>query len=274
MQCTKPIRIKQNAATSNDGRLYIGMLVPCGKCMSCRVSRTREWTVRMVHELDNWDSSSFITLTYDDDHLPYLDTLRKEHLQLYMKRIRKNLDGRKMKYFASGEYGEKGGRPHYHIILFGAGILDSSVLVSSWSLGMVHIGSVSHDSIQYVAGYVQKKLSGPAAEKYGRRDPPFQLQSQGLGLSYALENATNILQRLDITMFGKHVGIPRYYKKKLGIDHNMLAEKAIERENEMKARMAERGLTSDNDIALRLSQEYVQSDLDVKGRLALKESKL
>jgi len=242
--------------------------------MSCRVSRTREWTVRLVHELDSWDRSSFVTLTYDDDHLPLYSTLRKEHLQLFLKRLRKNLRGRRIKYYAAGEYGEKGGRPHYHLILFGVGYGDVNILESSWTLGLSHVGTVTHDSIQYVAGYIQKKLSGPAAESYGRRDPPFQLQSQGLGLEFVTENAENIIQRLDITMFGKHVGIPRYYKKKLGIDRDMLADKAIARESETLERLADKGITSENSVALRLSEERIQHDLNVKGRLALKESKL
>lgn len=274
MQCTKPIRLKAPIEPGTNGRIYTGMLVPCGKCMSCRVSRTREWTVRLVHELDSWDRSSFITLTYDDEHLPLYGTLRKEHLQLFVKRLRKALGGRKLKYFASGEYGEKFDRPHYHIIFYGVGFGDEDLIRRSWTAGIVHIGTVTHDSVQYVAGYVQKKLSGPAAEKYGRRDAPFQLQSQGMGLKFVKDNAENILKRLDITMYGKHVGIPRYYKKKLGIDRVMLAAKAIERESETIARLAEKGIVTENAVAKQLHDERGQHDLNVKGRIALKDSKL
>ena len=52
-----------------------------------------------------------------------------------------------------------------------------------WDKGFVSVGTVTADSCGYVAGYVRKKLTGPMAEEvYNGRVPPFQLQSQGLGI--------------------------------------------------------------------------------------------
>lgn len=108
MQCTKPVFLARE-----------GLNVPCGKCMACRIARSREWTTRLIHELSYWDKASFVTLTYDNEHLPSDNSLSVRHWQLFMKRLRKQVEPLKIKYFASGEYGDKFGRPHYHAIIFG-----------------------------------------------------------------------------------------------------------------------------------------------------------
>lgn len=101
MQCFHPVTLKN------------GQTVPCGSCIGCRINKTSQWTFRLLLEQKNWDKASFITLTYDDDHLPSDASLHPEDLTLFWKRLRKNLDGRKIKYFACGEYGDATQRPHY-----------------------------------------------------------------------------------------------------------------------------------------------------------------
>ena len=81
--------------------------------------------MRVVHESYYWDSCIFLTLTYDDDHLPPNGSLVKSDLQKFFKRLRKN-SGKKMAYFACGEYGEQTARCHYHVILFGLDFLSKS----------------------------------------------------------------------------------------------------------------------------------------------------
>ena len=44
--------------------------VGCGKCRACRVSRTREWAVRLLHEQTGWEKAVFLTLTYREEDLP------------------------------------------------------------------------------------------------------------------------------------------------------------------------------------------------------------
>ena len=130
------------------------MLVPCGKCVNCKLNYAKMWSIRIMHELKDWQCASFVTLTYDDKHLPKDNSLDKRDLQLFFKRLRENLKGHKIKYFACGEYGEQYGRPHYHIIIFG---IDkekhTSYVEKSWSLGFVMLGSVTVDSANYVARY-------------------------------------------------------------------------------------------------------------------------
>lgn len=280
MQCTKPILIKAPYECRREGELVSGMYVPCGKCMSCRVARAREWTVRLFHEMDDWNDTSFITLTYDDEHLPLNGSLKKSDLQKFFKRLRKDSFAGKgsLKYYAAGEYGEQSARPHYHCILFGCGLTAShrEAVSRSWNYGLVHFGSVTHDSIQYVAGYVHKKLTGPEAERvYGSRlESPFQLQSQGLGKGFIERFGDKVIKDLDITIHGKHVGIPRYYKKKLGLSHVQLAQKAVDRENEVIAYYSDKGITDEHELRHAIQAARFQSDLNVKGRLSLKEGKI
>ena len=131
--------------------------VPCGQCIGCRLERSRQWAMRCVHEAQLHDYNSFITLTYDDQHLPQNASLRKEDFQKFMKRLRKELDY-PIRFFHCGEYGEnafKGkfssqpsvkrkqmkhleqyklsalGRPHYHAIIFGHDFPDREYLATT-----------------------------------------------------------------------------------------------------------------------------------------------
>lgn len=106
--------------------------IPCGQCIGCRLEYSRQWANRCMLELEYHDSAYFVTLTYDDDHVPvsyYGDpdtglatpslTLRKRDFQLFMKRLRKAFPDDHIRFFASGEYGSQTFRPHYHAIIFG-----------------------------------------------------------------------------------------------------------------------------------------------------------
>ena len=76
--------------------------VPCRKCSECKMSRAKEWAVRLYSELKTTDKSCFITLTYSDENNPII--LKKSDFQKFIKRLRKDYD---IKYFACGEYGDK-----------------------------------------------------------------------------------------------------------------------------------------------------------------------
>lgn len=109
MVCTNQVRL---------GEAEDMLIVPCGRCAACRVRRTAEWAVRLYHELHYWDHACFVTLTYDDDHLPVDLSVHKDELVRYVRRLRYRL-GRRIKYFACGEYGMQFDRPHYHLLVFG-----------------------------------------------------------------------------------------------------------------------------------------------------------
>ena len=44
--------------------------LPCGQCIGCRLERARQWALRCMHESSLYEENSFVTLTYDDEHLP------------------------------------------------------------------------------------------------------------------------------------------------------------------------------------------------------------
>lgn len=153
--------------------------LPCGQCIGCRLERSRQWAVRMLHEAQMHEENSFLTLTYSPENLPATGSLNKKHFQDFMKRLRGRLGGRRIRYFHCGEYGERLRRPHYHAILFGFDFPDkvfykpvgdngrlyiSAMLDETWSHGFAVIGDVTFDSAAYVARYVTKKVTGPRAD--------------------------------------------------------------------------------------------------------------
>lgn len=107
--------------------------------------------------------NAFVTLTYNDEHLPEGGTLVKADYQNFLKRLRERIQA-PLRFYVAGEYGENGGRPHYHFALFGVGPQDSQQIDASWGLGFSHIGDLTHDSAQYCAGYVTKKMTHPESK--------------------------------------------------------------------------------------------------------------
>lgn len=224
MQCSKPIWIEKQK-----------IQVPCLKCRSCRIARSREWTMRLTHE---WMSMGmvgmFLTLTYSDEHIPTDYSLKKYHLQNFIKSLRYRLDkhGKKIKHYSVGEYGEETSRPHYHCIILGvscSSVLARRLVCNSWRYcdwtnrrTQASIGTVTSDSMRYVTDYVQKKFTHPCPVvlnyHYQGRQPPFQLQSQGIGRDFIMSNKSNLEKIAKVRYRDKMVGLPRYYKNKLNCD--------------------------------------------------------
>lgn len=190
--------------------------------------------------------SCFITLTYAEENLPYtLDgqkTLCKRDIQLFMKRLRKYYDSKnnknpkEIRYYFCGEYGSKHKRPHYHAIIFGA-LLDVDTLSRLWPHGLVHVGTCTADSIQYVAGYVLKKFVN---KKQDTITPEFTLMSRRPGIGfYALDSYHNlsdnpyfnefITQNNDLpsslTFGTKSYPLDRYLKSKISDALNIDSDK-------------------------------------------------
>ena len=45
-------------------------VVGCGQCIPCRINKRREWVGRLTLEAGLYTDNAFLTLTYDDAHLP------------------------------------------------------------------------------------------------------------------------------------------------------------------------------------------------------------
>lgn len=243
MACTSPVKLGYPGyiAQIGNGKPFVSypkwleryplgfMEVPCGKCLACRIHRAQEWALRLTHELSFWDSAIFLTLTFDDQHLPADFSVSPRDLQLFFKRLRKELskDKRKIKFFACGEYGLDKWRPHYHAIVFGLSLKEHVIVrgkvlsgpaLRAWDQGFVHAGTVTHDSAAYVAKYLTKAtLQDHQFWRQHFMVQPFQLCSNGLGLRWAEQDAQRLRANLHTTIKGNPCGIPRYYKQKLDI---------------------------------------------------------
>lgn len=273
MECTNP----RTVCNPKTGRW---IEVPCGMCMACRLSKSREWSIRLKDELATWKAASFVTLTYDDAHVPTLPcshfTLVKSDLQKFFKRLRKDLDSEtKIKYYACGEYGDTFKRPHYHCIIFGLGPSDLPLIQQNWPYGFVKIGTVTQDSINYVTGYVRKKYNHERAwQEYGFCAlPPFQVCSQGLGLNFLRNNREEFETRKYSIYKNAKVSLPRYYLKK---EPNLKLLVANARYYGLQAQNEKFQELSPSEQYRRLNGTYdsdKQRDFDLKAKAKLKERK-
>lgn len=297
--CAKPIRLprywKAGSRNIQGKGENATMLVPCGKCLGCRIAKRQEWALRLIHEYVYNKPAVFVTLTYDDQHLPRTIlgemTLRKIDLINYHKRLRKNTK-RKIKYYACGEYGEKFGRPHLHEILFGFDNTkeDLEIIQNEWPFGHVHLGNVEIDSIRYVTQYIDKKLSGTLLDEQLDKfiTPTFKVSSQGLGAEYAKNNEKLIKNGGKLTYNGIPVGIPRYYLKIFGLTKQDIYTKEKLRDKEREHNERYFGISDtigeleqsfhfghgDSDLLILLMEEnekiWKQKEMNQIGKMATK----
>ncbi len=165
---------------------------PCGRCMPCRVHQQRKKLTRLLLEAMAHDCATFITLTYNDYHLPRKDindwvlpVLYPRDLTLFLKRLRTRRG--KFRYFACGEYGTKTWRPHYHAILFGipqTELEHEDLLLKTWGMGHVSHAEGTVDRYKYVAHYTIKKMTQETDRKLDGRPPEFMRCSRRPGLGY------------------------------------------------------------------------------------------
>lgn len=162
--------------------------------------------------------SYFLTLTYDERHVPRkkgVRTLYKRHPQLFLKRVRKA--GYKCKYIIVGEYGSETKRPHYHAIFWTNAPQEQ--LEKSWYYGSMHIKNVGRGSILYTLKYIVQPKEGDNLEK----QKTFALFSKGLGLSYMTtamyewHNPDSSYERAKFYCMveGRKVPLPKYYRDKI-----------------------------------------------------------
>lgn len=213
--------------------------LPCGRCIGCKLEHSRQWAVRCMHEASMHRANCFLTLTYDDGHVPAYGTLVKSHFQDFMKRLRYHA-GVPIRYYMCGEYGELYRRPHYHACLFGYNFPDlvlhsisngeklysSGLAQDIWGHGFCLVGELTFDSAAYVARYVVSKLTGDAAEKYLRCDefgevfhvePEFALMSRrpGIGRAWFDRYSSEVYPVDSVVSRGVEMKPPRYYDKLL-----------------------------------------------------------
>lgn len=203
-------------------------LVACGYCDRCRKSWASDWMVRLKEETKVSSSAYFITLTYDDEHVPWnyneetgecVQSVRPKHVQDWMKRIRKfqkEVSDEKLKYFLVGEYGDQTLRPHYHLMLFNLAYGIEEKCLDNWTKhqgGWINdIKPFTHERSAYITDYSLKK-----GDYLEGAEPPFTRISNGIGLAYVSRNSAwhknGLRAYYQDGQYKKH--LPRYYMHKL-----------------------------------------------------------
>jgi len=221
------------------GDVVRSLQLPCGQCVGCRLERSRQWAVRMMHESQLYDMSSFVTLTYSDQHLPFRGSLNYSDFQRFMKRVRKDVGP--TRFFVAGEYGSVNWRPHFHAGLFGLWLSDfkywrksesgfklyrSATLERLWPFGSVEIGELTFQSAAYMARYVMEKRTGELAKDYYSRVCPesgeiYSLVPEfcrmslrpGIGAAWYQRHGARVRAHDTVISDGGEAKPPRYYDK-------------------------------------------------------------
>jgi len=159
MECDAPLSIKLNPPRPDGkGGLIHYFPAGCGKCLPCLMRRKAQWSFRIQAEARQAFSSYFVTLTYDDKHVPigdyqlsgnkldhklFIQNLRKLENEkvLFTRKLgssaelsRKLLsikEDQPLKYFGCIEYGDRYSRPHLHYILLN--IRDTDNINLAWT---------------------------------------------------------------------------------------------------------------------------------------------
>lgn len=237
-------------------------IVPCGKCIGCRLDYARNWAYRCLMELEYYDEAYFLTLTYNDEMIPVhwfeadgeklpAYSLEKRDFQLWLKRLRKTQE-KPIRFFGCGEYGSENLRPHYHCIVYGLHLddlklykrTDQGALYTSEKLnrtwikkkediykyaGYVVVGKVNFDTAAYVARYTAKKamtVGNEFFEKFNLEKPFIDMSRRpGIGLRY-FEDHPELFNNDMVHFAGKEKGysfsIPKYFLDKLEVIDNDL----------------------------------------------------
>lgn len=263
--------------------------VPCGKCVTCKLKYSLEWATRVSHELQtSGNIGEFITLTIAPEHMIREGFYRgdvyyppgsvyKRSLQLFLKRLRKEIaidvpdpdTGRskkvyqKFRYLGCGEYGDKKGRPHYHLCIMGYAFPDkyfwrmspsghelyrSPTLERCWQFGNSETGELTFGSAAYTARYALKKSKDRRTyeQPYGydpetgeilfdHVNPEFIIMSKGIGLEWWKKFRSDTDKDYVLVDYDKKVAIPRYYdKQRERVDPDSLS--AIKANREQRAK--------------------------------------
>jgi len=203
--------------------------------------------LRCMHESQMHEENCFITLTYDDEHLPKDHSLDVSHWQKFAKRLRKKVGP--FRFYHCGEYGDKTLRPHYHACLFGMGFRDkkkfkknkrgewlfsSELLDKTWEQGFTTVGALTYESAEYVTRYILKNITGDMAEdEYTRTDkesgkvfqvkPPYVTMSRGgrkkgaggIGASWLDKFHSDVYPSDEVVVSGRRFRPPRFYDEQL-----------------------------------------------------------
>jgi len=292
--------------------------LPCGKCTHCRLTYSKEWMQRCMLEEKAWQYNEMLTLTYDDEHVPKtygidsetgevltdkVNTLCKKDVQEFLKRLRRQWEYKygedNIRFFMCGEYGEKFGRPHYHLLMFNFNVRDkkfykksqkgfdmyhSQIIEDIWGKGHIELNDITPETCAYVARYVLKKQKGKGSKDYylsQGKVPEFTNCSRkpGIGYYYYEDNKEKMYE-FDKVHLVNSKGIQtlkpaKYYDRLFDAEYT----ERMQSIKEARKRLAERrqetadalsGLTREQQMeykanAIKESVKYLQRGYEITG---------
>lgn len=283
MACFKPLKAYKADGgkvvfTAKAGFSDRPIELSCGQCIGCRMMRRRDWAVRAMHEAMMHDDNAFVTLTYDDEHLPVGGSLRVSDWQKFAKRLRRARGA--FRFFQAGEYGGQTGRPHYHACIFGLGFVDGREIIRTkpnllwknreleevWGMGSVVIGSVSAETAAYVAKYTMKDAGGEGltsvsqdtGEVFDLESPKATMSRRpGLGTSWLEKYGGDQIKDGWIWLNGKKHRAPSFYTDRL--DEVDLVELKRKRRDWVQC-------NTEKDSELRMKQRERHAELSSQSR--------
>lgn len=245
------------------------------------------WKTRTHLEATGYQHNSFVTLTYREDKLPLtpdgLASLNPIDLRNWLKRFRKAISPRTIRFYAAGEYSPKE-RPHYHLIIFGYQgchygksrysdgytvdcCSQCDLVRDTWKDGIIETQVYAPEHGAYVAGYVMKKMTSKEDKRLNGRYPEFSRQSNqngGIGINAVaplvpiararIKAGTEIDVPTSVRIDGKISPLGRYIRqqirKALGGDGKAPPEVIAQMEAEMLPLLAN-SRTHKEDITLK-----------------------
>lgn len=235
----------------------------------------QSWSARIQLEAACYASSVFFTLTYSPESLPDPPQLQPKDLQNFLKRLRRRLEPRRVRFFACGEYGSRSLRPHYHGVLFGLELNDEieRIVNESWNFvdresgvrvnqGFTKVDALTPARAAYVAKYVCKDVSDDEKIPQGwqKEFARMSLKNGGIGYQYVEKmagaiNKANVRQRkegfpllTELLGGSMRIGpcfypVARYLREKLKLKvvdgHSSELKKALEAQRRWRERLSE-----------------------------------
>lgn len=210
--CLRYIKLK----TKNESGTRYGY-VPCGVCEDCRRKEQNAWRFRLMSEFTTLKQKGwhvgFITLTYDDRHLPkipkrlFKDDREYKEIPCFS---RKDVSGfindlrtyfkyapncnspvpftksNSIRYFVASEFGELRHRPHYHMIIAWPSTVSYKDMHTQikrlWKYGIVgpqeYTGDASSKWPFEVVGDISQAMN--YVSKYACKDVSFRMAIKGI----------------------------------------------------------------------------------------------
>lgn len=206
--------------------------VSCRKCHNCRIQRQNDLEFASMCAMQQGyklgSGASFLTITYNDEHVPLkmydgqvYATLRRKDFTKFWSDFRKYFRDNGLyvpQMVTCGEYGEKFSRCHYHSLIFGASAeLTEKVAKQCWQNGIVHCGVLRPGGVRYVIDYIMKENDEIYQEKYISKglERPFLCHSNKLGLEWFWTDFEYFPDDFTYIRNGKRTIIPACYRKRL-----------------------------------------------------------